>query len=205
MIVLKMNGGINLKKTMYLVRHGQTYFNKMKKIQGWCDSPLTENGRKQAEIAKEYFLANNIRFDSAYSSTSERACDTLEILTNQPYTRVKGLKEWNFGILEAEHEYLNPRLPYGDFFVPYGGEGEVEFQNRIANTLIDLVQKDTGESILAVSHGASCRQFMRYWAHESSIDQEAPLANCCILIFEFENDVFRLKKIVNHDYTKLDL
>lgn len=200
-----MNGGIDLKKTIYLVRHGQTFFNKMKKIQGWSDSPLTEIGIKQAEIAKDYFSANQITFDSAYSSTSERACDTLEVLTNQPYKRVKGLKEWNFGILEAEHEYLNPPLPYGDFFVPYGGEGEEAFKKRIADTLMDLVQKDTGKNILAVSHGASCRQFMRHWAHESSVDQEAPLANCCILIFEFENDIFRLKKIVNHDYTDLGL
>lgn len=199
-----MNGGINMKKTVYLVRHGQTFFNKMKKIQGWCDSPLTDIGRKQAEIAKEYFINNNVTIDSAYSSTSERACDTLEILTDQDYTRVKGLKEWNFGILEAEHEYINPPLPYGDFFVTYGGEGEAEFKNRVADTLMDIVQKDTGETILAVSHGAACRQFMRYWAHESSIDQEAPLANCCILIFEFENDLFRLREIVNHDYTVLN-
>ncbi|MCC5895884.1 MAG: histidine phosphatase family protein [Alkalibacterium sp.] len=193
-----------MKKTVYLVRHGQTFFNKMKKIQGWCDSPLTDIGRKQAEIAKEYFINNNVTIDSAYSSTSERACDTLEILTDQDYTRVKGLKEWNFGILEAEHEYINPPLPYGDFFVTYGGEGEAEFKNRVADTLMDIVQKDTGETILAVSHGAACRQFMRYWAHESSIDQEAPLANCCILIFEFENDLFRLREIVNHDYTVLN-
>ena len=30
--------------TVYLVRHGQTWFNHFNKMQGWSDSPLTENG-----------------------------------------------------------------------------------------------------------------------------------------------------------------
>ena len=37
-----------MKKTLYLMRHGQTLFNVEHKIQGWCDSPLTEQGIKQA-------------------------------------------------------------------------------------------------------------------------------------------------------------
>ena len=30
---------------LYLMRHGQTLFNTLNRIQGWCDSPLTEKGR----------------------------------------------------------------------------------------------------------------------------------------------------------------
>lgn len=33
-----------MKKTLYLMRHGETEFNKKKRIQGWTDSPLTQNG-----------------------------------------------------------------------------------------------------------------------------------------------------------------
>lgn len=76
---------------------------------------MTELGIKQAKIAGKYFKDNNIVFDHAYSSTSERACDTLELVCDLPYHRVKGLKEWNFGIYEGESEDLNPPLPYGDF------------------------------------------------------------------------------------------
>ena len=92
-------------------------FNVRRKIQGWCDSPLTPLGIAQAKVAEAYFKDHDITFDHAYASTSERACDTLEIITSQPYTRVKGLKEWNFGTFEGESEDLNPKLPYGDFFV----------------------------------------------------------------------------------------
>lgn len=33
-----------MKKTLYLMRHGQTLFNQRKKIQGFCDAPLTDLG-----------------------------------------------------------------------------------------------------------------------------------------------------------------
>ena len=42
-----------MKKTLYLMRHGQTLFNLQHKIQGWCDSPLTELGIKQAKVAEK--------------------------------------------------------------------------------------------------------------------------------------------------------
>ena len=56
-----------MKKTLYLMRHGQTLFNLRRKVQGWCDAPLTNLGVKQAIIAGEYFKSNNITFDHAYS------------------------------------------------------------------------------------------------------------------------------------------
>lgn len=187
-------------KTLYLMRHGETLFNQQKKIQGWCDSPLTELGKKQAKIAKEYFIENEIVLDSAYSSTSERACDTLELVTDLNYSRVKGLKEWNFGDLEAEHEYLNPLLPYGDFFEIFGGEREKDFRARVAQTVLELMQADTGGNILMVSHGASCRQFMREWEHVSTVELNGRIANCCILKFAFNENQFELLEIINHDF-----
>ena len=61
-------------KTVYLVRHGQTLFNVQHKIQGFCDSPLTELGIKQAlTTKKEYFDCNQITLEEAHCSTSERA------------------------------------------------------------------------------------------------------------------------------------
>lgn len=42
-------------KTFYLMRHGQTRFNVQGRIQGACDSPLTEEGIEQAKAARRYF------------------------------------------------------------------------------------------------------------------------------------------------------
>ena len=60
-------------KKIYLMRHGETLFNTMDVNQGQCDSPLTENGIRQAKAAKAWFDAHNVHFDAVYSSTSERA------------------------------------------------------------------------------------------------------------------------------------
>lgn len=189
-----------MKKTLYLMRHGQTLFNTRRKIQGWCDSPLTALGIKQAQIAGKYFKDNHILFDHAYSSTSERACDTLEQVTDMPYTRIKELKEWNFGTFEGESEDLNPPLPYGDSFVQFNGEGEMELRQRMADTLLTIMNKENHNVVLTVSHGAACRAFMRYWSHTSTLDHIGKIGNCCIFKYEFENNTFTLVDIINHDF-----
>lgn len=158
-----------MKKTVYLIRHGQTLFNQQKKIQGFCDSPLTKLGIKQAQAAKEHINRLGIIFDEAHSSTSERAIDTLKIITDQPFQTHKDLREWNFGRLEGEGEHLNPSLPYGDFFVQYDGEDELEFKNRISGIILKLTQKSEGGHILMVSHGAAIAQFYIEWEHNNEV------------------------------------
>ena len=189
-----------MKKILYLMRHGQTLFNLRRKVQGVCDSPLTELGIEQAKVAGKYFKDNNITFDYAYSSTSERACDTLELVADINYTRVKGLKEWNFGVFEGESEDLNPQLPYRDFFVKYGGEDEFEMRKRVSDTLLDIMKRENHNTVLAVSHGAVLGQFMLNWEHKTEVRRKERIANCCILKFEFENEEFKLLEIINHKF-----
>ena len=192
-----------MKKTIYLVRHGQTLFNLLKKVQGWCDAPLTPYGIEQAKVAGAYFKKEGITFDHAYSSTSERASDTLELITDHPYKRLKGLKEWNFGLFEAETEALNPQLPYGDFFATYGGEREVDFRARVVNTVEEIMSQDDHNVVLAVSHGAAVAQFARHWEEHSAIGRVSGLKNCCVLKFEFDNGIFSLQEYITHDFDHL--
>lgn len=187
------------KKTLYLMRHGQTLFNLNKKIQGWCDSPLTALGVYQAQVAGRYFREKHVAFDFAYASTSERACDTLEIITDMPYTREKGLKEWNFGTLEGESEENNPSLPYGDFFKQYHGESEDELRRRISATLKTIMDRENHDTVLAVSHGASCAQFYLEWEKHAKVARKGKLQNCCILKFEYEDGVFALVALWNEE------
>ena len=101
-------------KTIYLMRHGETLFNTMGVNQGQCDSPLTEDGRRQATAARRWFEDHGVRFDSVYSSTAERACVTAEIVARTDrYTRLKGLKEIFLGTWEATPVEQNPPYPYG--------------------------------------------------------------------------------------------
>ena len=175
-----------MKKTIYLLRHGETLFNTQHKIQGWCDSPLTQKGIKQAEIASQWFKNEGITFDSAYCSQ-----------------RLKGLKEWNFGAFEGKDECLNPSLPYGDFFEYYGGEKEKDFQKRIVSTITNIAKNDSAQSILIVSHGAACAQFCRYWEKYNIVQYQRGIKNCSIMEFSYENDIFSCQKITIHDFSSL--
>ena len=194
-----------MKKTFYITRHGQTLFNAQKKIQGACDSPLTEIGIKQAQIAGKHLRDLGIEFDDAYTSTSARAIDTLKIMTDIPFTTRKDLKEWEFGRLEGEGEHVNPKLPYRDFCVQYGGEDEFEFQDRIANAMMDIANTTEGNDILVVAHGAFLGQFYLKWEEYNKINRKGRIQNCSIFIYTFEDGKFILEDIVEHDFTSLGL
>lgn len=58
-------------KRIYLVRHGKTFINKYNKMQGWCDTPLTDEGREGAEKAAE--ALQELPLDIALSSNTLRA------------------------------------------------------------------------------------------------------------------------------------
>lgn len=195
-----------MKKTLYLMRHGQTFFNLRKKIQGACDSPLTEEGKRQAEIAGLYFKENGIKFDHTYSSTQERASDTLEIVTDfkMPYERLKGIKEWNFGLFEGESEDLNPphepnERSYGSFFVKFKGESEKQVAERTTKTLTEIMERENHETVLAVSHGAACYAFMLKHAPDFPF---SGIPNCSIFKYEYENGKFTLIELIKHDFDK---
>lgn len=183
---------------LYLVRHGQTYFNLWHKIQGWCDSPLTPQGTQQAKKVGAYFNKNKIHFDRAYCSTSERASDTLELITKLPYQRLKGLKECYFGQFEGQDERLNPRPPYGNFFVQYGGESEAQVQQRMKKTLTRIMnQTGTDQQVLVVSHAGAMVNFAVSLGLDASKIIAASFQNCSILEFNYINKQFEFKQLIN--------
>lgn len=176
---------------IYLVRHGETLFNVMELNQGQCDSPLTENGKNQAKLAKKYL--DQFHFDAVYTSTSERAIDTTEIITSLPYTKLKTLKEIFLGTKEATTCENNPTYPYGDYFVKYGGEDLDEFTNRIHNAIESIAKNHNNQTVLIVSHGTAIRRFLTLIENKNY----EVLSNCAIVELEYDNG-FKLNQIVEH-------
>ena len=68
------------KLNIYLVRHGQTFFNIYNKLQGWSNSPLTMKGKEDAKVAGEKL--QNIHFDGAFCSDLSRAMETAQVILN---------------------------------------------------------------------------------------------------------------------------
>lgn len=184
---------------LFLMRHGETYFNKWHRIQGWCDSALTPTGVKQTNEIKQYFIKNNIYFDKRYTSTSERACDTMDIICeNSPYMRLKSLKECNFGKYEGSSERLNPPYPYGDFFKKYGGESEKEVQTRMNSTILSiLLSSDDSDNILIISHAGAILNFLISVNLNPQVVKDQGFGNCSVLEFEFNDEKLKLKQIIN--------
>lgn len=189
-------------KTLYLMRHGQTRFNKLHRIQGASDSPLTEQGINDAKEVGQYFKTEGLKFDHCYASTQERASDTLELITDQPYQRLKGIKEWDFGVFEGESEVLNPKHPgqdsYGDFFVQYQGESALAVQKRVNDTLTEIMQQaDDVQNILAVSHGGAIHMFLLKWMDSKVKREKIHLGNCAIVKLTFTDDKFHFEKMID--------
>lgn len=189
---------------LYLMRHGETLFNTQKRVQGWCDSPLTETGIKQAQKVGQYFEERGIRFDKVYSSTQERATDTAKlIVSHQAVTQLKGLKEMNFGIFEAQPESLLPKFRPGtrsfeNLLVPYGGEAITDVGDRVLETIKEVASEaeEQGEQqLLMVSHGAAL------WGLIITLDLAFPeglaFGNCHICVYDYENGQLVLEQVID--------
>ena len=197
-------------KSLYLLRHAETLFNRQNKTQGWCDSPLTERGIQQARLAGKEIAKRGITFDHAHCSTSERCSDTLEIATAEafgeamPYERHKGLREFNFGPFEGKDNCLEPGFPRGDFYVAYGGENDEMVTERMVRTLTEIMERPDHQSVLAVGSGGALRTF--YVANqERAKARPTHFCNCMAYRYEFEDGLFTCVEFILPDLSSLEI
>lgn len=187
----------------YLMRHGQTFFNLQKLTQGACDSPLTEEGMRQAEKAKEFFEGEEIHFNKVFSSTQERATDTAKLVSGMDDVKqLKGIKEMNFGLFEAQPFNLLPKFRPGsnnfeDLLVPYGGEAIVDVGVRVDATIRQLFQETAGQEVLVVSHGAAIWSFLLHNQLEQLLPEGFTISNCSILQLDMDGDQIRLVRVLD--------
>ncbi|CAM3607077.1 Putative phosphoserine phosphatase 2 [Vibrio aerogenes CECT 7868] len=160
---------------LILVRHGQTQWNRQRRIQGWQDSPLTQDAIAQLRKLK----LPESRQPVIYSSDLGRAHQSALILA-EPYgvevLTDSRLRERKFGVLEGRvidedealsdcwqayhHRYQAPMNA-----VP-GVESERDFEQRIRSFLADLASicpQEPEQCIVIVSHGEwirACRNLI---------------------------------------------
>lgn len=181
-------------KRLYLLRHGQTEFNVKKLVQGRCDSPLTGLGRQQARVAAAWLKAHNVVPDKVVSSPLGRAMDTAQLVATEllgPDAAVEPCEdiiERCYGTFEeGPHDALPTDVwDPGEDLVPFGGEGSRALQERMVDTLTNIMGADGIETLLAVSHGSASRQFIKAAAPEG-FELPTKLPNCAIMIFDFED------------------
>ena len=87
---------------IYLIRHGQTDYNRQFRLQGRSDIPLNRLGLAQARAAHE--ALRGVHFDAVYASPLRRAVDTACIVSGWPEEKIEldpRLIEIGFGIWEG--------------------------------------------------------------------------------------------------------
>ena len=181
-------------KRLYLLRHGQTEFNVKKLVQGRCDSPLTNLGRQQAQRAAAWLKAHDVVPDKVVSSPLGRAMDTAQLVACEllgPDASVEpceGIIERCYGSFEeGPHDALPTDVwDPGEDLVPFGGEGSRALQERMVDTLTNIMGADGIETLLAVSHGSASRQFIKAAVPEG-FELPAKLPNCAIMVFDFDD------------------
>jgi len=151
-------------KTAYFVRHGETLFNRDKRLQGWLDSSLSEEGKKQVGIVAEAVSALPIR--RAIVSPLGRAQETAEIIrakTNVFMEDDPNLREVSFGDFEGhtlpELDVKFPGMWQARMvdkwnYRPPGGEANKDAIDRAAAVVRRIEEQENGEALLVIAHFA---------------------------------------------------
>lgn len=147
---------------LYLVRHGQTEWNRLHRIQGQSDPPLNETGRAQALALARTFAG--MPLDAVYSSPLQRARDTAESVAqahNLSIQTFDELKELNVGALDGV-TLAEMRERHGDFLarwrrdasvrLPGGGETLAELQARAWAVIERISRAHAGQRVAVVTH-----------------------------------------------------
>lgn len=143
--------------TFYICRHGQTENNKNNRLSGWIDTPLTEEGVKNAASAAAKLQGKHI--DNIVSSDLGRAFTTAYIIARvigygDEIERLRGLREVSYGELA--------NIPVGDYpkltpqenavYVPRGGESLKQMQERVLTCIDNIARAHPDRTILIATH-----------------------------------------------------
>lgn len=196
---------------LYIVRHGETEWNVIKRFQGQLNTPLTEKGMEK--LRKTGKKLENILFDEVYTSELGRTVASAEIILNEnrgyknKKRELKKLAELNevyFGVWQG--------LTYEEVFLKYPEEADNYFynvknynaENVEAEKLEDALERflkginkilDSHESgnILVVTHGTVFEMFMNYVANNSifDIDERTLMGNGDYKVFSYKDGKFQ--------------
>ena len=181
----------------YIIRHGQTNWNKEGRIQGKTDIELNEKGIEQAKEAKN--ILKDYPIDMIVSSTLKRAKKTAEIINeakNVPIIFKEALEERGFGEFEGKiRKEIHDEILDSEILANYslnkeykGVETIQDLCNRVWNLIDELKEDYTEKNILLVTHGGVTRAINGYFngVNEEGILEDLNLNNCEIRTFEIK-------------------
>lgn len=170
---------------IYVIRHGQTDWNKKKITMGRKDISLNEAGIKQAFVTKE--LIDNSDIDLIICSPLKRTKQTADIVNIDKNINIlydKRIMERCLGELEGKeypddnNEIWNININTSKYYV----EPMIDFKNRVYDFIEDIVNKYQDKNILVVTHGGVSALFNCYFnnsLYDGTISDKF-LKNCSV-------------------------
>ncbi len=199
------------QKTIHIVRHGQTDFNKHKIVQGsGVNSSLNETGRKQANAFFQKY--QNIGFEVVLTSKLVRTHETMAPFIQQglSWEQFGEIDEMSWGAHEGkqsnpamieEYRWMIEQWKSGNYQVGIsGGETALDLAKRI-QTFVDHLKQRPEEKILVCSHGRAMRCLMALLRQEELLHMEQyHHSNTGLYLVDYQPDefTFQLKNDTSH-------
>ncbi len=199
----------------YLIRHGETDWNRAGLCMGQMDIPLNELGHRQAELTAERLASLGI--DAVYSSDLVRALETARpIAARHGLTPValKELRELHYGRWQGHsHEEIERLFPQAFRigppeesieFQPEGGESRYQLYQRSVRAFEEIWAKHRGQTVVLVTHGGVIRCLVNYVLQRDSEQNKGIFYsrgflcdNCGITLIESRDDGHPRVKYLN--------
>ncbi len=203
-------------KKIYLIRHGETQYNKLGIVQGsGVDTDLNQDGIAQADAFYEGY--KHINFDKVYTSKLKRTSQTVSKfieISKIPHQSLWGLNEISWGSKEGRRTTTEEDKSYFEMLHQWrkgnihaksnGGESpwEVSQRQRIAwNYIMSNWQEQT---ILVCMHGRAIRillcELLRVPIWEMDTFSHS---NTCLYLLQFENNAYRIELANDTSHLKI--
>ncbi len=203
-----------IKKTLYIIRHGQTDLNKQGIIQGrGIDADLNNTGRKQG--AAFFDAYNAVPFDKIYVSSLKRTQQTIQkfIDLGIPFVKLSGLDELAWGIHEGQPSTSENRAVFLKIMRDWldgrldkkfeGGESPNEVLQRQKEALEIIMSHPEEKNILICMHGRAMRLFLCLLTGvELTKMENFPHQNVILYKVVFDGDHFEIVVFNNSDHLK---
>ncbi|WP_162921747.1 histidine phosphatase family protein [Listeria costaricensis] len=147
------------KVILYLTRHGETMFNRLERVQGWSDTPLTEEGIRVAEALGRGLRSTS--FSAVYTSDLRRTVQTAALILGDrfneelPIQPLSELREFCFGHYEGltDQQLFSEIWAANDFhsMEEMGEAAGSEMMPLVTNTVEKLDQTGMSENWEKVS------------------------------------------------------
>lgn len=175
-----------------LVRHGETDWNVLGKIQGKTDIPLNDTGVKQAQQCRDYLRDSH--WDVVVTSPLQRAKKTAMIINEAlqlPLVEMEEFMERSFGDAEGktreERELLYPDMNYPN------QEPREKLVERLMTGLGKILLAYPEQNVLLVAHGAVIHTLLNTMATDLITLDNTYLMNACISNIHFKDKQWHVK------------